>query len=127
MELRLLFEGTHRTGQSRLARRTHEASRGRRSGIHSPAARSAAVTAKPDVLMTAKTSSAGWPALPFEEWADTCATLHLWTQVVGKIRLACAPWVNHWWHVPLYVTATGLTTSVMPYGAPSFEIVFDFC
>jgi hypothetical protein len=67
-----------------------------------------------------------WPALPFEQWADTCATLHLWTQVIGKIRLACAPWVNHWWHVPLYVTATGLTTSVMPYGERSFEIQFDF-
>ena len=67
-----------------------------------------------------------WPALPLEEWADTCATLHLMTQVVGKIRLACAPMVNHWWQVPLYVTARGLTTSAMPHGTQTFQIDFDF-
>ena len=67
-----------------------------------------------------------WPSLPFEEWKDTCATLHMWTQVIGKIRLAQTPLVNHWWNVPLYVTARGLTTSAMPYGARSFEIDFDF-
>src|SRR5712671_98822 len=67
-----------------------------------------------------------WPALPFDEWKDTCATLHLWTQIVGKIRLACAPMVNHWWQVPLYVTSRGLTTSAMPHGRRSFQIDFDF-
>src|SRR6266851_2819281 len=67
-----------------------------------------------------------WQSLPFAEWRDTCATLHLWTQVVGKIRLAQAPLINHWWQVPLYVTARGLTTSPMPYGARSFQIDFDF-
>jgi hypothetical protein len=67
-----------------------------------------------------------WPELPLSEWADTCATLQLWTQVVGKIRLAHAPLVNHWWQVPLYVTSRGLTTSPIPYGSRSFEIDFDF-
>jgi len=67
-----------------------------------------------------------WPDLPLANWADTCATLHLWTQVVGKIRLAHAPMVNHWWQVPLYVTSRGLTTSPIPYGARSFQIDFDF-
>jgi hypothetical protein len=67
-----------------------------------------------------------WPSLPFEEWKETCATLHMWTQVVGKIRLAQSPMVNHWWHVPLYVTARGLTTSAMPYESSIFEIDFDF-
>ena len=67
-----------------------------------------------------------WPALPLAEWRDTCATLHLWTQVVGKIRLAQTPLVNHWWNVPLYITARGLTTSPMPHGARAFQIGFDF-
>jgi hypothetical protein len=67
-----------------------------------------------------------WPALPYDEWADTCATLHRWTQVVGKIRLAHTPWLNHSWHVPLYVSARGLTTSPIPYDARTFEIAFDF-
>jgi hypothetical protein len=67
-----------------------------------------------------------WPELPLSEWADTCATLQLWTQVVGKIRLAHAPLVNHWWQVPLYVTSRGLTTSPIPYGSRSFQIDFDF-
>jgi hypothetical protein len=67
-----------------------------------------------------------WPSLPLEEWKETCATLHMWTQIVGKIRLAQTPLVNHWWNVPLYVTARGLTTSLIPYGARSFEIDFDF-
>ena len=67
-----------------------------------------------------------WPALPLEEWQDTYATLHMWTQVVGKIRLEQTPLVNHWWNVPLYVTARGLTTSVMPYKDRAFEIDFDF-
>jgi hypothetical protein len=59
-------------------------------------------------------------------WDDTRATLHLWTQVIGKIRLAQAPLINHWWQVPLYVTARGLTTSLVPYGGYSFQIEFDF-
>jgi Family of unknown function (DUF5996) len=67
-----------------------------------------------------------WPALPYAEWADTCATLHLWTQIVGKIRLAHTPTVNHWWNVPLYVTSRGLTTSLMCRGARGFQIDFDF-
>ncbi len=67
-----------------------------------------------------------WPALPLEEWQDTYATLHMWTQVVGKIRLAQTPLVNHWWNVPLYVSARGLTTSAMPYGERTFEMEFDF-
>ena len=67
-----------------------------------------------------------WPSLPFAEWKDTCATLHMWTQVIGKIRLALAPWTNHSWHVTLYLTARGLTTSPIPYGQRIFEIQFDF-
>ena len=67
-----------------------------------------------------------WPSLFLTEWKDTYATLHMWTQVVGKIRLVQSPMVNHWWQVPLYVTARGLTTSVMPYGTRTFEIDFDF-
>src|SRR5205085_10358169 len=67
-----------------------------------------------------------WPSLPLEEWKDTYATLHMWTQVVGKIRLAQTPPVNHWWNVPLYVTARGLTTSAMPYDGRDFQIDFDF-
>ncbi|HEX8475565.1 MAG TPA: DUF5996 family protein [Pyrinomonadaceae bacterium] len=67
-----------------------------------------------------------WPSLPFPEWKETCATLHMWTQVVGKIRLALTPLENHWWNVPLYVTARGLTTSPMPYGARTLQIDFDF-
>ena len=71
-------------------------------------------------------TAADWPELPFDAWAETCATLHLWTQVVGKIRLAHAPMINHWWQVPLYVGSRGLTTSPIPYGCESFEIDFDF-
>src|SRR4051812_43700917 len=67
-----------------------------------------------------------WPALPYAEWRDTYSTLHLWTQVVGKIRLAQTPWLNHGWHVALYVTARGLTTSPIPFGSRAFELTFDF-
>ena len=67
-----------------------------------------------------------WPSLPLEAWSDTCATLHMWTQIVGKIRLTQSPWINHSWHVTLYVTARGLTTSPIPYGSRTFEIDFDF-
>ena len=57
-----------------------------------------------------------WPEIRYEAWRDTCSTLHLWTQIVGKIRLAQTPWLNHGWHVPLYVTARGLSTSSIPHG-----------
>ena len=67
-----------------------------------------------------------WPALPYDEWRDTCTTLHLWSQVVGKIRLATTPWLNHGWQVALYVDATGLTTSPMPCDGANFELRFDF-
>jgi Family of unknown function (DUF5996) len=67
-----------------------------------------------------------WPELPTAAWRETYETLHLWTQIVGKIRLARAPWLNHSWHVALYVTARGLTTSPIPDGARTFEIGFDF-
>lgn len=67
-----------------------------------------------------------WPSLTFEAWKDTYATLHMWTQIVGKIRLAQTPWVNHSWHVTFYVTARGLTTSPIPHGARTFQIDFDF-
>ncbi len=67
-----------------------------------------------------------WPELPTAAWRDTCATLHLWTQVVGKIRLSKSPWLNHSWHVALYVTPRGLTTSPVPDGARAFQIDFDF-
>lgn len=69
---------------------------------------------------------AAWPNLPLAEWRDTYATLHRWGQIVGKIRLACASPINHWWHVTLYVTSRGLTTSPMPHGGRSFQIDFDF-
>jgi hypothetical protein len=67
-----------------------------------------------------------WPSLPYEAWKDTCATLHMWTQIVGKIRRVQTPWLNHSWHVTLYVTARGLTTSPIPYGVRTFQIDFDF-
>ena len=67
-----------------------------------------------------------WPDLPYEAWKDTCTTLHLWTQIVGKVRLACTPWVNHSWHVTLYPTARGLTTSSIPHGDRTFDVQFDF-
>jgi len=67
-----------------------------------------------------------WPALPLSSWKDTCATLHMWTQIVGKVRMALTPLMNHWWNVPLYVSARGLTTSSIPYGTGSFELSFDF-
>lgn len=67
-----------------------------------------------------------WPALPLEQWEDTRATLHMWTQIVGKVRLEQTPLVNHWWNVPLYVSARGLTTTAMPYENRFFEMEFDF-
>ena len=67
-----------------------------------------------------------WPSLDYAAWRETCATLQLWTQIAGKIRLALGPWINHSWGVTLYVTARGLTTSLIPYGTRAFEIEFDF-
>jgi hypothetical protein len=67
-----------------------------------------------------------WPGIPFEPWKETCATVHLWTQIVGKYRLARAPWMNHSWHATLYVTARGLTTSLIPAGSRSVQFEFDF-
>jgi Family of unknown function (DUF5996) len=71
-------------------------------------------------------TSTVWPELPYAAWRDTCATLHLWTQVVGKIRLTQTPWLNHSWHVALYVTSNGLTTSPISHGSRTFEIELDF-
>jgi Family of unknown function (DUF5996) len=67
-----------------------------------------------------------WPELPLSAWKDTYATLHLWTQIAGKIRLVQTPWLNHSWHVVLYVTASGLTTSPIPYGKRVLQLDFDF-
>src|SRR5215470_16071413 len=78
------------------------------------------------MTLSAAERSQAWPSLPLEAWSDTCATLHLWTQIVGKIRLMQSPWINHSWHVTLYVTTRGLTTSPIPYGLRTFQIDFDF-
>ncbi len=67
-----------------------------------------------------------WPPLSLDDWQDTCTTLHLWTQIVGKIRLVQTPWINHSWHVPLYLTARGLTTGTIPHDDHIFQIDFDF-
>ncbi len=76
--------------------------------------------------MEDKTREQFWPALSFADWGETCATLHMWTQIVGKIRLVQTPWINHSWHVTLYLTSRGLTTSPIPHGLQVFEIRFDF-
>src|SRR5690606_10416062 len=70
--------------------------------------------------------AAAWPDLPYDAWKETCATLHLWLQVVGKVRLAHSSWVNHSWHVTFAVTASGLTTRPIPHGEQAFQIDFDF-
>ena len=67
-----------------------------------------------------------WPPLPLNEWQDTYRTLHMWTQIVGKIRMTLSPPLNHWWHVTLYVNSRGLTTGPVPYPPGVFEIQFDF-
>jgi hypothetical protein len=67
-----------------------------------------------------------WPEIPYAEWSGTCEALHLWTQVVGKVRLAQAPWLNHSWQTPLYVTSRGLTTGPIPHNGRYFDIEFDF-
>jgi hypothetical protein len=76
--------------------------------------------------LAALDSSSCWPALRLGEWKDTYATLHMWTQIVGKIRLELTPKVNHWWNVPLYVSPHGLNTSMIPYGDRQFDMEFDF-
>ncbi len=76
--------------------------------------------------MTSEERDQFWPSLAFSDWAETAATLHLWTQIVGKIRLTLMPWINHSWHVTLYLTSRGLTTSPIPHGLRTFEIRFDF-
>ena len=76
--------------------------------------------------MSTDQGTAAWPDLPLDAWRETKDTLHLWTQIVGKVRLALAPMVNHWWQVPLYVSARGLTTSAMPGASGAVEIRFDF-
>src|SRR3954452_5335880 len=67
-----------------------------------------------------------WPPLPLREWQDSCETLHMWTQIVGKVRLALTPHSNHWWEVSFYVNPRGLTTSAIPYQSENFEVQFDF-
>ena len=71
-------------------------------------------------------SDTTWPSLPLASWQDTYETLHLWSQIIGKIRMTLAPKLNHWWHSTLYVIPRGLTTSAIPYGTSTFEISFDF-
>jgi hypothetical protein len=87
---------------------------------------SSANSAKPSDLNDFTSRPESWPALPLDEWKETYATLHMWTQVVGKVRLALSPLVNHWWEVPLYVSSRGLTTSSIPYARGVFEVEFDF-
>lgn len=77
-------------------------------------------------MINPNASRSTWPELSYAAWADTCTTLHLWAQVVGKVRLAKTAWVNHSWHVALYVTARGLSTSPIPDGLRQFQIDFDF-
>jgi hypothetical protein len=82
------------------------------------------MASKPTILDFSRDEA--WPALPLGEWVGTQATLHMWTQMVGKLRLALSPRMNHWWQVPFYVSARGLTTSAIPYGFGNFECEFDF-
>jgi hypothetical protein len=78
------------------------------------------------VTTSTVTREQAWPALPLNAWSDTAATLHMWLQIAGKIRLICSPWTNHSWHATFYVTSRGLTTSPIPFGLLDFEILFDF-
>jgi len=77
-------------------------------------------------MRSGASDSEALPALPFDSWKDTLGTLHMWAQIVGKVRLKLCPLVNHWWNVPFYVTAGGMTTSAMPYGQRDIEVRFDF-
>jgi hypothetical protein len=85
------------------------------------------MTISTTTISTTSSEDAAWPALSLDDWADTCATLQLWTQVVGKVKLALSPLSNHWWGIVLFVTARGLTTGAMPYGDRALQIDFDFC
>jgi hypothetical protein len=81
--------------------------------------------------MTTQTRPGGtaldvWPALPYAEWKETCATLQMWTQIVGKVKLALTPFLNEWWNVAFHLTARGLTTGLIPYQERAFEVRFDF-
>jgi len=80
----------------------------------------------PEAIRSRASDDEDLPALPFESWKDTVATLHMWAQIVGKVRLKLCPLVNHWWNVPFYITARGMTTSVMPYEERDIEVQFDF-
>src|SRR5450631_3858517 len=77
-------------------------------------------------MQNLQTDSKSWPELNWSDWQSTADTLHMWTQIVGKTRLALSPLQAHWWNVPLYVSARGLSTSAMPYGPELLEIEFDF-
>ncbi len=77
-------------------------------------------------MMTGTGEFNPWPPLPLDQWKDTYDTLHMWMQIVGKVRMTLTPLINHWWNVPLYVNARGLTTSLIPYGNTPFELMFDF-
>ena len=78
------------------------------------------------ILEAKRAENSAWPALPLKEWEATRATLHMWAQIAGKVRLALAPRINHWWEATFYVNSRGFTTSAIPYGAGVFEIQFDF-
>jgi len=80
----------------------------------------------PEAIRTRASDNEALPALPFDSWKDTLGTLHMWAQIVGKVRLNLCPLVNHWWNVPFYVTARGMTTSAMPYQQRAIEVHFDF-
>ncbi len=80
----------------------------------------------PEAIRSRASDDQVLPALPFDAWKDTLATLHMWAQIVGKVRLKLCPLVNHWWNVPFYVTARGMTTSAMPYERRAIEVQFDF-
>jgi hypothetical protein len=80
----------------------------------------------PDTKQAMEKRAASWPPLPYDEWRDTAATLHLWLQIVGKVALVQRPWVNHSWHVALRITARGIGTGLVPHEAGSFQIDFDF-
>jgi hypothetical protein len=77
-------------------------------------------------MSNANAAQATWPSLPLAAWTETCQALHLWTQIVGKVRMAKAPMVNHWWHVTFAVTPRGLSTGAIPDGHRLFEMTFDF-
>jgi len=77
-------------------------------------------------VLNHRSTTQDWPALSYKDWEPTCTALHLWTQIVGKARLAQTPWINHSWHATFYLTARGLTTSTIPYGPRTFQIDFDF-